>query len=281
MRKLHRAFSHLNLIAKNEKNQNKEWSKPRTLDEILKSHPKKVESYDQLVRDVAQILHRNRNLTLFYRGQSKDYKNNKGFSTILPSIYRKPQNVQKIMLKERFNELDHKVNKLRELFRVSQIKYTGTTMLNKYVEISWAILQHYEICETPLIDLTHSLHVACSFAFDNNNNKTGIIQILGMPFQSDAIGYNTYEELVNLRLLSVCPPTAQRPFFQEGYLAGPFPAYRLDDPSRREQFDFGRRIIAKFEIPLSDKFWGVGFNQIPHEKLYQSKDEIKKICDML
>jgi hypothetical protein len=61
-------------------------------------------------------------------------------------------------------------------------------MLNKYPEIAWSLLQHYEICDTPLLDLTHSLHVSCSFAFDSNEGETGIIYVLGMPWQTDAIG---------------------------------------------------------------------------------------------
>jgi hypothetical protein len=83
-------------------------------------------------------------------------------------------------------------------------------------------------------------------------------------------------------LLSVCPPQAQRPFFQEGYLAGHFPNYQLDNPKRVEQFDFSRRLIAKFEIPMNNKnFWGRGFSRIPRVKLYQNNDEIKRICETL
>lgn len=96
--------------------------------------------------------------------------------------------------------------------------------------------------------------------------------VLGFPTQTDSLTYNTFQELLNIRLLSFCPPTAKRPFFQEGYSAGPFPIYKLDDPKRKSQFDFRRRLIAKFEIPIDDKFWGGGFSEIPYEKLYPKKD---------
>ena len=281
MRTISPSFSHINLQHKQDKLTDKEWVKALPLDEVLKSDAKRVESYDDLVKDVAQILHRNRNYVLFYRSQSKDYKTD-GKTTIPPSIYRKKPDEKRLMLKERFETLQQKTEGLKKLFRDSTIKYAGTSMLNKYPEIAWSLLQHYEICHTPLLDLTHSLHVACSFAFDRNTGETGIINVLGMPWQTDAIGYNTYEELVNLRLLSVCPPQAQRPFFQEGYLAGPFPNYQLNNPKRVEQFDFSRRLIAKFEIPMhSNNFWGVGFTRIPSEKLYQNNDEIKRICEIL
>lgn len=280
MRHISPSFSHINLELKKDKPSNDDWAKARPLDEVLKSAPKRVETYDDLVKDVAQILHRNRNYVLFYRGQSNDYKT-EGKTIILPSIYRKKPDEKRLMLKERFDTLQLKTEGLKKLFRDSIIKYAGTSLLNKYPEIAWSLLQHYEICDTPLLDLTHSLHVACSFAFDRNTGDTGIIYVLGMPWQTDAIGYNTFEELVNLRLLSVCPPQAQRPFFQEGYLAGPFPNYQLDNPDRKNQFDFARRLIAKFEIPINIGFWGVGFSVIPREKLYQDNDEIKRICETL
>ena len=281
MRHISPSFSHINLQRKTDKLTDKEWAKAMPLDEVLKSAPKRVETYDDLVKDVAQIFHRNRNHVLFYRGQSNDFKTG-AKTSILPSIYRKKTDEKRLMLKERFETLQKKTEGLKKLFRDSTIKYAGTTMLNKYPEIAWSLLQHYEICDTPLLDLTHSLHVACSFAFDRNEGETGIIYVLGMPWQTDAIGYNTFEELVNLRLLSVCPPQAQRPFFQEGYLAGPFPNYQLNNTDRVNQFDFARRLIAKFEIPMKNKnFWGVGFNRIPSEKLYQDNDEIKRICEVL
>lgn len=281
MRGIATAFSHMNLEKKSDNFSDKDWSKPFSLDEILKSEPRKVFTYDELVRDVAQILYRHRNLTLFFRGQSHDHRNDEGRSTLLPSIYRKGDSETKLLLKERFRQLTNCVHDLRARFAEEEIKLAGTTLINKYPEIGWSILQHYEVCRTPLLDITHSLHVACSFAFDRNNGNSGIIYVLGMPWSGDAIGYNTYEELVNIRLLSVCPPQAQRPFFQEGYLAGPFPNYRLDDTARVEQFDLARRVIAKFEIPINNEFWGEGFVKIPATKLYQGVDKVKSICSQI
>lgn len=280
MKSLVSSFSHVNLQKKKTKGTDDKWAKALPLEVVLKSPPKHVSTYDDLVKDVAQILHRNRNLTLFYRGQSSDYKS-EGLTSIMPSIFRKKQGDEKLQLKERFRKLNDLSERLRKGFESSTIKYAGTSLLNKYPEIAWSLLQHYEICDTPLLDLTHSLHVACSFAFDRNEGKTGVIYVLGMPWQTDAIGYNTYDELVNIRLLSVCPPQAHRPFFQEGYLAGPFPNYRLDSPARVRQFDFGRRVIAKFEIPIDKSFWGSGFGRIPKSKLYQENDPIKRLCDQL
>ena len=280
MRSIDKVFSHINLIQKENKPSIPDWSKALPLEEILASAPKKVMSYDELVKDVAQIFYRNRKFVLFFRGQPMEFLDEQR-TTILPSIYRKKPGENRLMLKSRFEELHKKVDELRRKFRESEIKYAGTGFLNKYPEISWSLLQHYEVCGTPLLDVSQSLHVACSFAFDKNPGNSAIIYVLGLPWQTDAIGYNSYEELVNIRLLSVCPPQAQRPFFQEGFLIGPFPNYQLDNPRRIKQFDFARRLIAKFEIIKSDNFWGQGFSGIPHDKLYQLDDPIKSLCDQI
>lgn len=275
------SFSHINLQNRGSTPKDKDWNKPLPLDEVLSSEPMWADTYDKLVRNVAQILYYNRNLALFYRGQSSDHKSEQGKTTILPTIYRKKPEQPRLELKERFSQLTESVDQLRKLFAEREIKLAGTSLINKYPEIGWSILQHYEVCATPLVDITHSLHVACSFAFDRNRGKTGIVYVLGMPWATDSIGYNTYEELVNIRLLSVCPPKAQRPFFQEGYLAGPFPNYRLDDPKRVSQFDLARRVVAKFKIPIDDKFWGSGFGRIPTNKLYQVNDVVGTICKQI
>jgi hypothetical protein len=281
MRTIVPSFSHINLKEKKAKLIANDLDNIGHLERVLRSDPLRVNTYDDLVKDVAQILYRYKNLTLFYRGVSQDYKIN-GKTTILPSIFRKGKDEKRLNLKDNFKLLNEKSNALKKLFGEQKFKLAGTIMLNKYPEIAWSLLQHYEICGTPLLDLTHSLHVACSFAFDKNEGDSGIVYVLGMPWLTDSISYNTYEELVNIRLLSVCPPQAQRPFFQEGYLAGPFPNYHLDDPTRVIQFDFARRLIAKFEIPIkSTNFWGEGFLRIPSAMLYQDNDRVKKICEKL
>lgn len=279
MRKIEKAFCHLNLETEKNSGRIKDLAKPFRNEEIISSEPMKVQTYDELVGYVARILHYNRQYVVFYRGQGREYKNDEGHATIPPSIFRENKDKKPRQLKGRFDILKQKSEELIRVFRSAKIPFAGTRMVNSYPEITWALLQHYEKCDTPLADLTHSLHVACSFAFDRNTGSTGIVYVLGMPWQTDAIGYNSYEELVNLRLLNVCPPSAMRPFFQEGYLAGPFPNYKLDDPKRSNQFDFNRRLLAKFEIPITEDFWGEGFGMIRHEKLYQGGDKILKLLE--
>lgn len=278
MKSLPSSFSHINLSTKSRKG---EWTKPYTLEEILKAPPKRINSYDDLVKDVAQLQHHNRKMNLFFRGQTKDHLDAEKKSTILAGIFRKGHDEKRLLLKERFQALRENTEKLRKAFETQKPKLAGTHLLNKFEEVGWSILQHYQVCPTPLIDITHSLHVACSFAFEGNRNKTGIVYVLGLPWPTDSISYNIYEELVNIKLLNICPPQAQRPFFQEGYLLGNFPNYRLDDPARIKQFDPARRIVAKFEIPVNDNFWGRDFKRIPTDKIYPETDRVKTICENL
>jgi hypothetical protein len=281
MKALPSSFSHINLKQNPKSRTGIDWTKPYPLDEILKSPPKKVASYDELVKNVAQLQHHNRKLNLFFRGQTKDYLDADKKSTILAGIFRKNPSEKKLLLKDRFVHLDDNTEKLRKAFDNRIKKLAGTHLLHKFEEVSWALLQHYQICPTPLIDISHSLHVASSFAYEGNTGSTGVVYVLGLPWPNDALSYSTYEELVNIRLLNICPPQAQRPFFQEGYLLGNFPNYRLDDPARVKQFDPARRIVAKFEIPINDSFWGEDFKRLPSDKLCPKNDLVKDICESI
>jgi hypothetical protein len=278
MKAISAAFSHLNLLrqAENELD-DKYWKELISLKDILMSEPMPVKNYDELVRNVAQISYWNRHLMLYYRGQSKDFMDHEQKSTLLPSIYRSKADEAKRDIKHRFEVLNSCVKSLQASFSSHKLKIAGTHIIHKFQEVSWALLQHYEVCGTPLLDLTHSLHVASSFAY-HLGEKTGVVYVLALPWMNDAIGYNSHEEIINLRLVSSCPPQAQRPFFQEGYLAGQFPNYKLDDPKRSPQFDLSRRVIAKFCFDKNPDFWGSGFMNIPEDKLYPGDDIIGEIC---
>jgi hypothetical protein len=142
--------------------------------------------------------------------------------------------------------------------------------------IQWSILQHYEVCDTPLLDFTHSLRVACSFAHLKNTSDKAYVYVFGLPFLTNRISFNSEHDLVNIRLLSICPPDALRPHFQEGYVAGTDEiTFNYD---RKTELDFNNRLIAKYEIHLKGSFWGRGFHQIPENSLYPEGDPIKTLC---
>lgn len=263
----------------------KVWSHASSVDEekkfvsdILESEPKEVGSFRKLVKHIAEISYHNPEHVLFFRGQHQDYKknlrNNGLASSFYPSIYRNPGATLTVSeVKKRFEKLEDFSRKLIEKFSEEEI--SGHEKLSKFPELSWAILQHYEVCETPLLDVTHSLRVAASFAL-NENKGDGYLYAFGFPHPNGSITYSVDEELLNIRLLSICPPQAHRPYFQEGFLVGTFPSRRL---AKHPSLDIGRRLIAKFRLKKR-KFWDTHFHAIPNEALYPS-DKMAKICEEL
>ena len=53
-----------------------------------------------------------------------------------------------------------------------------------------------------------------------NGGENGYVYIFGLPYLFGRISINSEHDIVNVRLLSIAPPGALRPYFQEGYLAG-------------------------------------------------------------
>jgi hypothetical protein len=236
----------------------------------------KVNTFRELVEHTAKLSYKNKDHLLFYRGQSKDYKNKAGNSTFYPSIYRGDY----LTLREitnRFDILEGASKALVELFETNKIE--GYRELKKRKSIQWSILQHYEVCDTPYTDFTHSLRVACSFATLDNKDDEAFIFVFGLPYLTNRISYNSEQDLINIRLLSICPPTALRPYFQEGYLVG------TDDITTnfesKTELDFNNRLIAKFVIPNNDSFWGGGFHKIPKDSLYPDNDPIWELCQQV
>jgi len=152
----------------------------------------------------------------------------------------------------------------------------GAPELRRKRYIQWSVLQHYEVCNTPLLDFTHSLQVACSFAQAGNESDWAYIFVFGLPYITNRISINSEHDIVNVRLLSICPPHALRPYFQDGYLAGTEDV--LDEYDNKSELDFNNRLIAKFCFPNSGTFWGNSFSPIPGEALYPENDEVLELC---
>ncbi|HKD15566.1 MAG TPA: hypothetical protein VKE71_13610, partial [Candidatus Angelobacter sp.] len=117
---------------------------------------------------------------------------------------------------------------------------------------------------------------ACSFAQLKSEEPMCYVYVLGLPYVTNRISIHSEHDVVNVRLLSICPPAALRPYFQEGYLAGT--ADTTTDFESKTELDFRNRLIAKFEIPRAKSFWGPGFDQIPETALYPRGDSILELC---
>lgn len=250
-----------------------------SLKNILLSNPAPITSFKELVRAVAELSYGNPEHILFFRGQTKEYFkrtiDDERFNSFYPSIYRpQGQRLTQSVVKHRFSDLDKRANQL--LISLKNEKIRGVNKLNNFPELTWAILQHYEVCPTPLLDVTHSLRVAASFAL-NGSEPEGFLYVFGFPHPNGSITYSVESEIINIRLLSICPPEAQRPYFQEGFLVGSFPSKRL---RRHPSLDVGARIIAKFNLHRK-RFWDNNFHAIPHEALFPKEDKVEQICSSI
>ena len=243
---------------------------------VDKADSYEAKTYRELMVQVAQLAYLNKDHLLFYRGQSTDYRNKAGASTFYPSIYRDdPLPMQEVHY--RFEMLNQAANLLADAVLRERIDGYKEIRRKKYVQ--WSILQHYEVCATPLLDFTHSLRVACSFAQLNNSTGSAYIFVFGLPYITNRISINSEHDLVNVRLLSICPPDALRPYYQDGYVAGTEDITK--DYDSKSELDFRNRLIAKFRIPSAARFWGKGFSSIPETVLYPRNDRFLRLCESL
>jgi FRG domain len=238
-------------------------------------HP--VESFLELATKVAELQFRNRDYVLLFRGQRTDHQNQKGNTTLKPSLLRAAMgpkfNPGPDRLTQRFENLQEAEQKLIEEYTAADLM--GLDRLKRHRVLRWAILQHYEVCRTPLLDVTHSLRIAASFASIGMPSKA-FLMVLGVPNLSGAVTASAESGLQIIRLSSVCPPSAVRPHIQEGYLLGEYPEmadFRQKANYFHYEIDFGRRLVAKFSFtPRS--FWRDGnFPQVHGDALYPSVND--------
>lgn len=245
-------------------------------EEVLKGDGELVSSFVALQEKIAKLAYANPSVMLFYRGQNVDYKKGIGAnqqSTLLPSLYRNDCSAKE--LKIRWQKL---FNAEKALSTALSLKGKDYWLARRKRLLLWSILQHYEVTETPLIDVTQSLYVACSFALMNNTNEYAYIYIIGLPYVTNRISVNSEEYITNIRLISIAPPKAKRPYFQEGYLVGEDEIME-SDRINKEELDLARRVVYKFRISVNS------FNEekisINQEKLLPSyvEDEVGSLCE--
>lgn len=261
----------------------------------------KVENYEDLVAKIAAIQFRNSNYVLLFRGQNQDYRlddSPKKNSTIRPTLFRRDKGYGvdhwNRLIRNRYEVLEDAENQLIDRWRHHEFEFLSK--LERSAVTRWSILQHYEVCDTPLLDVTNSLRIAASFAsLSNPSGKTkeaaaddtmaddAYIMVLAVPQISGGVTTCAYEEMQALRLSSICPPTAIRAHLQEGYLIGEYPELQTFDQKMKYELpetDFAMRLIAKFHFnPLT--FWKKPdvFPRVTKQALYPNdSDELFDIC---
>lgn len=240
----------------------------QSISQIRKGSGVTVKSYRELVEKVAFLSFKNPEFVLFYRGQQGDYPEASRGTSLYPSIFRGGVGIDTLL--DRFNRLDRAENILADRY---QNNLEGAKKIKTHRILRWAILQHYDICLTPLLDITHSLRVACSFAFGEVGQNEAFIYVLGLPQISGSVTASSEHGIQIIRLLSICPPKALRPYYQEGYLVGEYPtiSYKGKLQYYRQEVDFAQRLICKFKITGNGAFWDKDFPAIPNSYLYPNK----------
>jgi hypothetical protein len=248
-------------------------------DSVSRREAYRVPTYNELVKIVAELSYLNRDNLLFFRGQAKDHRNKAGATTLYPSLYRK-----NVITKARLEYDFSMLKEISALLVEETKKYdkSAADEIRRKQYIQWSLIQHYEVHETPLLDVTQSMRVACSFAQTGSAEPAEVfVYVLGLPYMPNGISINSEEEIVNIRLLSACPALALRPYFQEGFLIGT--SDLTDNFDDKNELDFNRRLIAKFAIPNNDGFWGGSFNRISRDLLFldEENDAMHKICSTI
>lgn len=232
----------------------------------------KVESFLNLATRVAELQFKNRDYVLLFRGQSKDYTNRQKNTSLKPSLFRPTgrENPSSMVLMERFATLREAEPVLVEMYL--QEGFPGIDRLKRQQILRWSILQHYEVCPTPLLDVTQSLRIAASFA-SHGADEEAFVFVLGVPNLSGAITASAEAGVQIVRLSSVCPPSALRPHIQEGYLLGEYPEMTGYDQKRlyaHHEIDFGLRLVAKFRFNPKVFWKNDAFQRVKRVALYPS-----------
>jgi hypothetical protein len=103
------------------------------------------------------------------------------------------------------------------------------------------------------------------------NSGTGFVYVIGVPYPTGTITHVVDEDLKLFRLQAACPPSAQRPHFQEGFLVG---SCYVNDEELRANQNLSRRLITRFHIPHKSNFWMKGlFDPIPRDALLPKEDK--------
>jgi hypothetical protein len=225
---------------------------------------KDVESYRKLLELVAEIAALNPQYQLFFRGQTNAWNKGELERHVYAGLWRNEPLDE--TLQKRIRLLN---NKSDELVDAYAHYYDKDRSANHYLDrlkrsplARWALLQHYGVCETPLLDVTRSLQVACTFARQGATYGHGFVYVMALPYQHEAIAIDNVQGMTVMSLLGVTPSSARRPLNQDGFLVSTSEWWRyaasesrLDAPTTNDRPDYFQRVATVFRIPTGDEFY--------------------------
>lgn len=226
-----------------------------------------VNSYTELVEAIADLTYVFHDRYLVYRGQIADHRTRGGLNSILrPTLFRLSGPRNRL---DQLKELENLERMLRDMLP-DYVDRIGTIL--KYREAIWALVQHYGLMPTPLLDVTRSVHVAATFATENpESGGDRFVYVLATAYPNDQISVSTRFSTMLITLQPFLPAEARRHLFQEALLLGRWPM-NLRTDSRMH--DFSNLLLGKYRIPEEGlgAFWDAPHSAISMEALVPNED---------
>ncbi len=263
----------------------------QSTEEITRAEPHPVRNYRELVKVLSFLQVMNKKRWLLFRGQIVD-------SPLLPTLARPrwhPDNSEPVDLTadrlhywRQLSVVEAAVQKLLLSRGVPRWRPFATQPAAR-----WAVIQHYNLWPTPLLDVTTSPRVAATFAFRYGFHLgPAYLYVLAadrvrsdlMAREDDDLDTSTAPTSdrpsddsagtpVAIRLSAVCPPESARPHLQEGYLLG------LERPTERDLTEPGRQdlkavLVAKLILlnTEDEPFWDGDFPMLSKKALMPDEE---------
>ena len=218
-----------------------------------------IESYQELLLKIAELNYSNQDLSLVFRGQSQDFQTNSNntSSGLYPSIFRNPPSGSNYSAPKivdfKFKLLNAASNELKESAHLLPLRVQKN--IRNIEVLRWALIQHYEIADTPYLDLTPFLGTALNFALQGATDFC-YIYVVGLPNQNNIYSGSVVDSIESIYLPRYCPPEFTRPHIQSGFVVGEFPPVtsyvdRREAGETRAPYNFHNRLVGKFKIPVS------------------------------
>jgi hypothetical protein len=109
-----------------------------------------VSTYFDLAKKVAELQFRNRDHVLLFRGQHADFKTLKDNSALHATLFRLEGKQLPTTIDSHAAFPDSEKSESRMVTRCSAERFLGFARQKRHRLLAWAILQHYEVCKTPL-----------------------------------------------------------------------------------------------------------------------------------
>ena len=231
-------------------------SVPTERKRVIKDDGFLVTSYEDLATRVAELAFYNPQQVLLFRGHSPEKSEDKSCLSVLkPSLFQPvKERLPKKRLIQRMLTLKEAEIKLFDLYKESGLPNYQELARSKLKR--WALLEHFGVCRTPLIEMTLSLRVAASIA-SQKNSAISFIYVLGIPSLAGAVTVDPSGQLHVIRLASVCPLSVESHHAIDSYMLGEYTnisEFETDQFAFDFDSNFTDRLLAKFRFHPKE-FW--------------------------